>query len=167
MDDVAKTQRARAPRWMRIAFGVSLALNLAVVGVLAGTFARFGGPPSRGPGMISYATPYIRALPREAQHEIFRSVRQQLPKDVFSRKAGRLLYAEMIEALKANPFDPVRVQAILDRQNTTAVTVQSAAHKAWLAHVVAMSPEDRAAYANNVSEEMRHGKDKKGKRPKE
>ena len=90
MDDVERTQRTRAPRWMRIAFGVSLALNLAVVGVLAGTFARFGGPPSRGPGMISYATPYVRALPRDDQREIFRAVRDQLPKDSNSRQARRV-----------------------------------------------------------------------------
>ena len=161
MDDVAQTQRARAPRWMRIAFGVSLALNLAVVGVLAGTFARFGGPPSRGPGMISYATPYVRALPRDAQREIFHAVRDQLPKDTNSRQARRALYAEMIEALKADPFDPAQVQTVLDRQNAAALAVQAAAHTAWLAHVAAMSPEDRAAYADNVSEVMRRGKDKK------
>lgn len=167
MDDVERTQRTRAPRWMRIAFGVSLALNLAVVGVLAGTFARFGGPPSRGPGMISYATPYVRALPRDDQREIFRAVRDQLPKDSNSRQARRALYAAMIEALKAEPFDPAQVETILNRQNTAALAVQSAAHTAWLAHVAAMSPEDRAAYADNVSEFMRRGKDKKSKPPKE
>lgn len=162
-ENSAKSPRVRAPRWMRIAFGVSLALNLAVVGLLAGTFARFGGPPSHGPGTVNYAMPYVRALPRESQREIFRAVRDQLPRDGHSRQARRALYAEMIEALKADPFDPVRVQSILARQNAAAVLVQNAAHIAWLAHISTMTPQARAAYAEEVSEAMRHGKGRKDK----
>ncbi|WP_162792050.1 periplasmic heavy metal sensor [Pseudosulfitobacter sp. DSM 107133] len=162
MDDTrAPLPRPRAPRWMRIAFGVSLALNLAVVGLLAGTFARFGGPPSHGPSIVNYAMPYVRALPREAQREIFRAVRDQLPRDGHSRQSRRALYAEMIEALRADPFDPIRVQEILARQNAAAVLVQDAAHAAWLAHITNMTPESRAAYAEAVSEAMRHGKGRK------
>ncbi|ASM72851.1 MULTISPECIES: periplasmic heavy metal sensor [Roseobacteraceae] len=163
MDKTAKTPRARAPRWMRIAFGVSLALNLAVAGMLVGTFARFGGPPSRASSSINYAMPYMRALPRETQRDIFRAMRDQLPAESGGRQARRALYAEMIEALKADPFEPARVQSILELQNTTAVAVQSAAHTAWLDRVSAMSFEDRIAYAGAVSEVMRHGKRKKDK----
>lgn len=160
-------QKPRAPRWMRIAFGVSLALNLAVVGILVGTFARFAGPPSRGHGMLSYAMPYVRALPRDVQREMFRTVRSQLPEDIGGRQARRVLYGEMIEALKADPFDPGRVQSILDRQNDAAVAVQTAAHGVWLERIGAMSLEDRSVYADAVSEVMRHGKAKREKPAKE
>ncbi len=165
MDKPAKT--SRAPRWMRIAFGVSLALNLAIVGILVGTFARFGGPPSGGHGMVSYAMPYVRALPRDVQREMFRAVRNQLPDNSGGRQARRVLYAEMIEALKADPFDAARVQTILEQQNDTAIALQTAAHRAWLERVGAMSLEDRSAYADAVSEVMRHGKAKREKPARE
>ena len=64
----------RCPLWVKIALALSLAFNLAIVGLAAGFVLRGGPMGARGPAM-GYATPYVLALPRELRREVFGAVR--------------------------------------------------------------------------------------------
>ena len=146
------TQTRRCPLWVKSVLALSLAGNLAVVGLVAG-FALRGNPlETRGPAM-GYATPYVVALPREVRREVFGAVRRDasLP----DRGARRAQYREMIAALQATPFDITSVQAVLERQGAGATQVQAAGQAAWLDAVARLSDDERIAYTTRIEEALK------------
>ena len=66
----------RSPLWMRVLLGVSLALNLAVIGLAVGASFRLLGPD--GPLPHTFGGALIRALPAEDRHEIGQRAREML-----------------------------------------------------------------------------------------
>lgn len=157
------TRPKRRWRWL---LGLSLALNLVFLGLVAGAAYRFAGGPgtSGSAGMRSYATPYLMALPREARRDLHRQVRGDEGSPLPTRAVRRALYDDVLRALRVEPFEPAVVRATLQKQGDTARQVQEVAHAAWLAQVTAMSAQDRAAYADRLEEVLTRGP--KGKRPK-
>ena len=159
---VSKAPEARCPRWLKIVLGLSLAFNLAIAGAVAGFLLR-GGPPRDGPTGMGYAAPYVIALPRDVRREVFGAIRsdESLPK----RSGRRAHYADMIEALRVEPFDRDRVQAILTRQGREAARIQDASQAAWLSAVAEMNAAERSAYVARIEEVLQRGKrGKKGDR---
>ena len=144
----------RCPLWVKIVLGLSLALNLAIVGMIAGFVLRGGPMGARGPAM-GYATPYVLALPRELRRDVFGAVRNDdsLP----DRRARRAEYRAMIAALRATPYDAAAVEAVLKRQAEGASRVQAAAHDAWLKAVARLSDEERVAYTARMEEALKKG----------
>lgn len=152
----------RCPRWVKILLSLSLAANLAIVGVVAGFLMR-AAPMRNGPTGMGYAAPYVIALPREARREIFDAIRSDdaLPK----RSARRAHYSEMIEALRADPFDRSRVEAILTRQSNGVAQIQDVSQVVWLSAVAEMDAAERATYVERVEDVLKRGKrGKKGDR---
>lgn len=153
---------ARCPRWVKIALGLSLALNLAIAGVVVGFMMR-AAPLRDGHTGMGYAAPYVIALPREARREVFGAIRsnEAVPK----RSARRAQYAEMIDALGADPFDRDRVQAILVRQGSAVAQIQDVSQAAWLTAVSEMDAAERSKYIKRIENVLRRGKrSKKGDR---
>jgi uncharacterized membrane protein len=156
--------KSRCPWWIRIVLGVSLALNLAVFGLVAGIAMR-GGPASvRAPDM-GYALPYIVALPSETRRDLFRSLRRDntLP----NRRARRNDYEEMSRVMVADPFDRAMIENILHRQKDSAARVQAAAQARWLDLVAQMPLEDRKAYAARIEEVLERATRRAGERRKD
>ncbi|WP_223420730.1 periplasmic heavy metal sensor [Tateyamaria pelophila] len=145
----------RCPRWLKILLGLSLALNFVIAGVVAGLMLR-GGPPREGPSGMGYAAPYVIALPRDVRRDVFGAIRadESLPK----RSARRARYADMIEALRAEPFDRDRVQAILRRQGSEVGRIQDASQAAWLSAVTEMDAAERSAYVARIEEVLERGR---------
>ena len=152
MDDAPQTAIRRTPLWIKILLAVSLALNLAVVGLVAGSSLR-GGPMMAGrtPAM-GYAMPYVLALPHELRRNVFGAVRQD--KSYPNRRARREEYRRMITALRATPFDAAAVEAVLARQAEGASRVQSSAQAAWLEAVASLSDEERMAYTKRMEDSL-------------
>jgi len=153
MDDAPQTGLRRTPLWIKILLAVSLALNLAVIGLLAGSALR-GGPmmmAGRTPAM-GYAMPYVLALPHDMRRDVFGAVRQD--KSYPDRRARREEYRRMITALRATPFDTAAVKAVLARQAEGASRVQSAAQAAWLDAVASLSDEERMAYTKRMEDAL-------------
>lgn len=142
---------ARVPRGMKIMLGLSLALNLLVVGVVAGAVMR-GGGPARGPAVTTYAMPYVRALPGADRRAIFRELRSAEVDGLPDHATRKALYADMIAALGADTFDQATIDAILAQQSTASVAVMKAAQQAWIGRVAKMSNAERHAYAEQVRE---------------
>jgi hypothetical protein len=137
-------QTRRCPLWVKIVLAVSLAGNLAVVGLVAGAALRGGPFVERGPSM-GYAMPYVVALPREARREVFGAVRTN--DDLPDRRARR--------ALEATPFDIAAVEAVLERQGAGAARVQATAQAAWLDVVARLSDDERIAYTARIEETLK------------
>lgn len=163
MVDASNTSK-RCPVWVKVVLAASLAVNLAIVGLVAGFVLR-GGVPMAGPlpGM-GYATPYMIALPKDARRQVFRAVRddESLP----NRRERRDDYEDMTRAIRATPFDAAAVNAVLDRQVDAQARVQAAARSAWVQTVSGMSGAARAAYADEIAEMLRRGGKKNGKGPR-
>lgn len=153
---------------LRLALGISLALNLAIIGAVAGTAYRFaGGPGGRdGRDMHSYGATYVRALPREARQGIREALKSQRS-DLPSRSERRALYAELLEVLRAPDFDAETIKALFVMQQETALKVQSAAQQAWLKEVSAMSVADRNDFADRLEEMLKRKSEKRPKKPKQ
>lgn len=164
-NDMNKTDHiTRIPRLFKVVLGLSLALNLLVIGVIVGAGAR-GGGPMRGAGLTNYAMPYVKALPGEDRRAIFKRMRRDGVPEMPDRKQRRALYFQMVSVLEADSFDKVAAEAILKQQGTTSVAAMTAAQTAWIEHVSEMDDAARQAYAVDVQQvlERRH----KHKKPKQ
>lgn len=158
----AAQEKQKMPRRYKVILGLSLALNLAVAGMLGGAALRHGdGGHGRGglraAGLGAYGLPYMIALPKEERRQVIRSVRSDRSGKVLNRKARRAHYNDVLTALRNAPFDPQSLAAALSLQADTTIRVQQSAQTAWLAVVGLMSDADRLAYADRVEEVLRRG----------
>ncbi|MFN3662874.1 periplasmic heavy metal sensor [Yoonia sp.] len=150
MAEQAKTV-ARPSRIWRIVLVVSLALNLAVVGVIAGAVVsgRFGdGPPRR----IDFGLgPVARALTSEERREIGRELRPQ--RGALGDHDFRAQMAAMTAALRAEPYDGAMMQALMEDQAAHLAQMQASARRAVLDMIAAMTPERRRSFADQLEQE--------------
>lgn len=156
------TTERRCPLWVKVLLGLSLAINLAIAGLIGGLALRGGPLGGKGPGM-GYAMPYVLALPHEDRRSIFGAVRNNA--DLPGRGARRAAYRDMIALMRAEGFDRAAVSAVLERQSRGVEQVQMVAQIAWLDTVAAMTNEERRAYADRLTEVVsRGGRGRSGKR---
>lgn len=147
-------------RWMPILLVVSLALNLLVVGLVVGTVLRFKGgdrvsvPPGFGPALYY-------ALPKSERKALRGELSGLRGKGSHRRKED---FGALSQALRAVPFDPVAVEALLTQQARATADLQQALHQQWLAQVSAMNDQERAVYAGRLEEVVKRGPRKPKKR---
>jgi uncharacterized membrane protein len=148
MTQPEKTARRPVPRWMQITLGLSLALNLAVAGLAAGSVLRSGG----GDGM----RPPSRNLIGSLLHEMPKADRRELRELMRSRTdrtdAHRDEVTGMVAALRAVPFHAATVATLIEGHSDQRAAFQAAMMQGWLDRVTAMSDSDRAAYATRLQE---------------
>ena len=160
MQDGSSTEKTRAPRWMKVLLGVSLAVNLAVVGAVVGATARHDNGPSWGrksPSLSAFGAPYMLALPREERRAIRRVLRSSDDRPVPTREMRREMYTDVLNALRATPFQPERLEDAVRMQTDASVSVQSAVKAEWLRIVANMSDEARTDYAMAVEDVLKRG----------
>ncbi|WP_298836541.1 periplasmic heavy metal sensor [uncultured Roseobacter sp.] len=162
MTDTDKHAPEKRPdRRLKLALFASLALNLAIAGLVAGTLLRSGPDRPGGPGADSYARPYMAALPREQRREMFRGIRSANRQAIPDRGARRALYRDVLSALRTEPFDAVALETAARRQAEAGVRFLEATQTAWVQVVAGMSAQERAAYAQRVEEALSRGGRKK------
>lgn len=147
------TPRA-AGRWTRIALVVSLALNLAVAGVVAGAMIR-GGPMHRGEmGRDPGFGPFTEALSPEDRTALRRAFLQNAPEFRDGRRALRADFAQILAGLRAEPFDRDAMAALLARQQERMATRLQLGQRLILDRVAEMTPEARAAFADRLEQSL-------------
>jgi len=104
-----------SPRTLRWALVASLALNVLIIGAVAGTvcFSHKGprhGFGSKGPGLLGFA----HSLPRERSDMIRQRFADAQPNMETLRRGMRDARAKVREALIAEPFDQANLDAALD-----------------------------------------------------
>ncbi|PJI85029.1 heavy-metal resistance protein [Yoonia maricola] len=146
-----KQSAVRPSRLWRSVLVISLALNLAVVGLVIGlaTSGRLGdGPPrsfSLGLGPVS------QALEPEERHRIGRRLREDRNlRDLDLRSSAN----QMVATLREEPFDPDAFRALLDEQTAQMAAFRAVAQTAALEQIVRMTPERRQAFADQLMEEL-------------
>ena len=130
----------------------SLAVNLIVGGLMVGAVVgnkKSGERPPRGGDILGA---YTQALTGKDRREIGREIRDHRRAQGEREMRPREVLEQMLVALRADPFDPDVVQAVIDEQMETAFERRKVAQDLWLTHVVSMSAEERAAYADRIVE---------------
>jgi uncharacterized membrane protein len=151
MADIDMAPKGR--NWMRVALFVSLALNLLVLGVVAGRILSDGPPDWVRRGGDDPAIPYARAFEPDQHAALRRDLRGAFE---HHRPAGGFLaeYRQALDLLRADPFDPGAFDALLDRQAVGAEARRRAGQAVLSAQIAAMSPEARRAYAARLEAEL-------------
>lgn len=141
--------------WLRLILGISLALNLLVIGLVAGAAWRFGGPEGR-PAPRSLGSALFFALPKEDR----KALRQKSYGSHQDRRARAQKDAsDVIAALRASPFDETSLERILQEQAASQQAHHQALQSSWMTRIRTMSEAERLAYADRLEEVMaRKGK---------
>lgn len=161
------TEALNPAKGLRRALYVSVAINLLVVGTVAGMFVAHGfrgGPEDRGPGFGRYTaalSPEDRAALREAYRERIVGVRgagDGAADPVGPRGRVKAERAELLTALRGDPFDPVAVAALFERQKNRMASGMELGQTLLLQRISAMSPTERAAFAARLEAESERDK---------
>ena len=145
-------------RSWRILLIASLALNLLVLGIVAG--ALIGGPSGFGKsrGIDLELGPLVRALSREDRQAIREELRGNETVRQSPRRERDAMLAELLVTLRADDFDPAAAAAVLRRQYDRTAALMGAGQGVLLERIAAMSPQDRLAFADRLEAEMGHGR---------
>ena len=148
-------------RGMRILLLVSLAANLAVVGLVAGMLLLGPDHPHRRPPQgHDFVFPYTRAFSEDQRHELGRRLRGAFDEDRAERRSeqreGGYLdgYRAALGMLRADPFDAEAFRATLADQGAAARRRQEVGQQVFMDYVEAMSVDERRAYAERLEAEI-------------
>ena len=155
-DPVAPVPSPYSGRGLKIAFAVSLALNLLILGLVAGAWMG-GGGPGHGMGRDPSFGPFSEALSREDRRAIRQALWAERDTLIAGREAAKAEFATLLTALRAEPFDPVAVDAalsaIVDRFADRLVLGQGLLAE----RIGAMAPADRLAFADRLEVALSRG----------
>ncbi len=148
--------RPRAPRWMRWTLIASLALNLAVLGLVVGAAVNhMSGDSPRPPSVRSLDLgAYSAALSPEDRRALRETFRAEWPGLRQMRTSQAETTAAILTALRADPFDAAAVRARLADQQTRMAEGLNLGQRLLLERLEAMTPAERAAFADRLEERL-------------
>ena len=146
---MATSTKFKSRNLWKILFGISLALNLLIIGAVGGAMIRMSKGPvanHRASGLL-----YMRALNFEDK----KSFRKELFRNKDSRKIGRAKehssYSSAVKILKKDPFDRKAFEELLDQQTKYSKSSQRSARLALVAQIAKMTKEERMIYAKRLA----------------
>ena len=149
--------QARLPGWAKAALIASLALNLAVAGLVVGVILR--GPVfddlSANLPVDGFRT--IAGAMNDSDRAALRQDLRERRADIRAgRKALRAHRREFFAALRAEPFSDQALTRVLDDYARTWDQVGLWARNLLVDRIAAMSPEARIAFADRLEDRLRH-----------
>ncbi|MBD3765689.1 MAG: periplasmic heavy metal sensor [Rhodobacterales bacterium] len=150
----------RAGRGLRLALFVSLAINLAFAGVVAGAWVRgHDGQPHRGTVRDLGFGPFSEALTPEDRAALLAGFRARGPAPEELRRQSRADIAALTAALRADPFDPEALRRALRAQVSRLSDRLTLAEALLFQRLVDLDPAARAAFADRLERGAPHGPD--------
>ncbi len=157
MNDAPKVaETPKTGRGVRILLAVSLSLNLLIVGVFVGAMLRMNGvfahnrPPMQATMRELGYGPYGRALSREDQRAILEAMRDRADDFRLDRREIRAQSETLLKALRASPYRPEVVRAIIESQQARLIDRQIAGKDLLLERIERMSDAERRRYARRL-----------------
>lgn len=160
------TNQIRQPnKGLRIALAISVALNLAVLGVVAGAALKHGGAFGGYDGARDVGFgPFTEALGREDRKALRQAILSKAPELRSSRKEMQEDTQSLLAVLRADPFDPAGLAAVMEQQRARMVDRLGLGQAVMRDFLIAMTPDARKAFADRLEERLMHGGgDDKGK----
>ncbi len=152
--------KPRSGRGLKIVLALSLAVNLAVAGLIGGAvLGGRNGSDDEGRGAPALRTlglgPFAVALSREDRAELRGRVEAQGAPLREERRAIGNAMREIQAALLADPFDRAAAEAAFARSRERVVGLQEVGHTALLDQIETMSVTERADLAEGLNRVMR------------
>ena len=141
--------------WTKIVLFASLSVNLLVIGLVAG--AMLAGPKDRDHTALrglGYA-PFVRALPKEDRLALLEALARGSDSFRDNRAELRSQFEEFLAALRADPFDSAEVERLFSEQRNRILERQQLGQGFLLERIVAMSPQDRAGFADALDRKLK------------
>lgn len=154
--DPAPVPPQRSLRGLRIALGISVALNLLVAGVVAGALLREGGPRDRMVRDLDLG-PFTEALSQADRAAIRRDFVAQMPELREARRAMRAEFEALLTLLRAEPFDAEAVRQVMAGHRARMQERVDLGQDLLLQRLEAMPPDARRAFADRLEERLRRG----------
>jgi uncharacterized membrane protein len=142
-----------APRWMRVLLGLSLALNLLILGAVAGVALR-GGPGPQAVRDLGFG-PFAAALSPEDRAALRRAWMASGGGE--GRRAARAEMRGLLDLLRADPFDAAAFSAHLARGSERMAGRLHLGMTLIEERILALPPADRLAFADRLERAMRRG----------
>ena len=148
--------QSKPRNWQRILLVSSLALNLIVVGVVAGSF--IGGGPSKSAQRFDLtAGPLTRAMNSENREAVRDALRESGAFRTQDRSAMRQDMQALVATLRAEVFDADQFQEVLSRQRNRLQSGQQTVLSVVSDQIEDMTLEERAAFADRLEDQVRRG----------
>lgn len=155
--------RPRMRLWLRIVLFVSLALNLAIVGLVVGAISKGPRDHHRPPRLDQASGPLTYALSREDRRALGGKLREAYRDGHPTREKMRAQFDAMLQALRRVPFDPAPLAASLEQQRTVALERQLIGQTLLLEKLTQMSDAERAEFAERLEEALEHRGGREGR----
>ncbi|MCR8725450.1 periplasmic heavy metal sensor [Frigidibacter sp. ROC022] len=155
MTQTQQDTAARTPpagRGLRIALAVSLALNLLVVGLVAGAW--LGRDRDRRPdtAMADIGLgPFIQALPGDERRAFGKALIERAGNLRQNREELRQQFDVLLDALRAEPFEIDAVRKAIDAQKARLDERLKIGEELLYERLETMSPEERAGFADALA----------------
>lgn len=152
----APTPPVPSRRGLKIALAVSVALNLAVLGVVAGAVLH-GGPMRDQMVRDLGFGPFAEALTEADRTALKRAFLKRSPGLRDLRETMRQDMANVLAALRADPFDPAAFQTALSAQVGRLTGQMKLGQDLLAERVDAMTAPERLAFADRLETSLRRG----------
>lgn len=141
--------------WVKVLLFLSLALNLLVVGVVAGAFFRPGHAPDRRSPEIALRGdlglgPYGQAMDRNDRRQLREALVSRAPDRRDTAAKMRSSMVDIISAMRSTPFKIDDVRALIDVQQSRIVGSQDDSKDLFLDHLAGLDDAGRQAYADRL-----------------
>lgn len=155
MTEMPEPQKKSRLPWGRIVLFASLALNLLIVGLVAGVLLRHDRLDRQTPLRDLGYGPFGAALSPADRRELARGLLGRAGDLRTNRDAIRAHFAQMLTALRARPYDADAVAALVETQQAKLAERQAIGQELLLERIAAMSDADRAAFADRLERSLR------------
>lgn len=153
------TKQPKSGRGLRVALFLSVALNLLVVGLIGGAALRHHGGFVRSadldPAFDAGVGPFGHALTRDQRRAFGTAIEGS--RDAFARNRDemRARLGDMLNALRATPFDIERLKLLVGEAQDGLIARQRIGTDALVAEIGSMSDAERAAFADRLEQSLR------------
>lgn len=162
MSDVQTPVVAKSGKGLRIALAVSVALNLAVAGVVAGAVLNHRGEGGRmDMGRELGFGPFSEALSRDDRRALREAFLAKAPELRETRRQRGQDAQALLGALRADPFAPDALSAIMDSQQRRMENQLQLGQDLLREFLINMPPRERAAFADRLEQRLRPDRDAK------
>ncbi len=157
-----QTPKPSAPRWMKIALVVSLAMNLAVIGLVAGAAVNFrkeGGPQM---SRIDGPNPFLRAMTPEDARTMRRLLRPDASQLGASRENGRAAMQAILAQLRAETFSEAALRVAFAQIAAANSARADLGQEAIVTYLLSLDAAERAKFADRLEQSVKRGGPRRG-----
>ncbi len=142
---------------LKVAFVISLAMNVMVIGVIGGGVLNGKRPAPMGGYDVSLGE-FGKALSRDERAKIRNDLRANPNFRLPSRATREASVQEFITAVRAEPFDVTVIEGIFAAQRDRGAQAMQAVQDALVKRLVEMTAQERQAFADRVASFASHDK---------